>query len=54
METAEAESQTIAKRIEELYQEFHPSNNLINISGIGEHTAPVFLAIVGDPAHFRS
>lgn len=54
MEMMEAESDTIAKRLEQLYLELHPSDNLRTIPGVGEHTAPIFLAIVGDPARFRS
>jgi transposase len=54
MEVAEAESEAIAKRLEQLYHELHPSDNLRTIPGVGEHTAPIFLATVGDPARFRS
>jgi hypothetical protein len=54
MEAEEAESDAIARRIEILYQEIHPSDNLRTISGVGELTAPVFLAVVGDPTRFRS
>jgi len=54
MEVEEAESEAIAKRLEELYHELHPSDNLSTIPGVGEHTAPIFLATVGDPARFRS
>ena len=54
MEMTEKESATIAKRLEKLYLEIHPSDNLRTIPGVGDHTAPVFLAIVGDPARFRS
>jgi len=54
MEIEEAESDTIAQRIETLYRELHPSDNLRTIPGVGELTAPVFLAVVGDPARFRS
>jgi len=35
-------------------QELHPSDNLRTIPGVGEQTAPVFLAVVGDPARFHS
>jgi transposase len=54
MEMTEAESDAIAKRLEQLYLELHPSDNLRTIPGVGEHTAPIFLATVGDPARFRS
>jgi transposase len=54
MEIEEAESDTIAQRIETLYRELHPSDNLRTIPGVGELTAPVFLAVVGDPTRFRS
>jgi hypothetical protein len=50
MEMEETESDTIAKRIEVLYRELHPSDNLRTIPGVGELTVPVFLAVVGDPA----
>ena len=52
MEAEEAESESLAQRIAELYQKHHPSDNLRTIPGVGEHTAPVFLAAVGDPARF--
>lgn len=54
MEIEEAESATLAKRLEKLYLELHPTDNLRTIPGVGVHTAPVFLATVGDPARFRS
>jgi hypothetical protein len=54
MDAEEAESEALACRIEELYRKLHPSDNLRTIPGVGEHTAPVFLAAVGDPARFRS
>jgi transposase len=54
MEAAEAESEALARRIEELYQKLHPSDNLRTIPGVGTHTAPVFLATIGDPSRFRS
>jgi len=54
LEIEEAESAAIAKRIEKFYLERHPSDNLRTIPGVGPHTAPVFLATVGDPARFRS
>ena len=54
MEIEEDESAAIAKRIEKLYMEIHPSDNLRTIPGVGNHTAPIFLATIGDPARFRS
>jgi len=54
LEIEEDESAAIAKRLEKLYLELHPSDNLRTIPGVGDHTAPVFLAIVGDPRRFRS
>jgi len=54
MEAEEAESEALARRIKELYEKLHPSDNLRTIPGVGEHTAPVFLAAVGDPARFRN
>jgi transposase len=54
MEAEEAESDAIARRIAELYQEMHPSDNLRTIPGVGDQTAPIFLAVVGDPARFPS
>jgi len=54
MEMEEAESESLARRIAELYRKLHPADNLCTIPGVGEHTAPVFLAAVGDPARFRS
>jgi transposase len=54
MEMMEAESDAIAKRLEQLYSDLHPSDNLRTIPGVGEHTAPIFLATVGDPGRFQS
>jgi len=54
MEIEETESAAIAKRLEKFYLEIHPSDNLRTIPGVGDHTAPVFLATIGDPARFRS
>jgi transposase len=54
MELEEAESEAIAKRMEELYRELHPSDNLRSIPGVGRVTAPMFLATVGDPARFHN
>lgn len=52
MEFQEAESDSLDARIEELYRALHPSDNLRTIPGVGEHTAPVFAASIGDPARF--
>jgi len=54
MEAEEVESQSITQRLTELYQELHPSDNLSTIPGVGPHTAPIFLAVVGDPSRFPS
>jgi transposase len=54
METEEAESESLERRISEIYHKLHPSNNLCTIPGVGEHTAPIFLAAIGDPARFRN
>jgi hypothetical protein len=54
MEIEEIESDAIAQRIKTLYHELHPSDNLRTIPGVGELTAPVFLAVVGNPTRFRS
>jgi transposase len=53
-EMDEAESEALARRISELYRKLHPSDNLATIPGVGEHTTPIFLATVGDPARFRN
>ncbi len=54
METAEAESESLESRIAEIYHKLHPSNNLCTIPGVGERTAPIFLATIGDPARFHN
>lgn len=54
VEMLEAESDNIAERLTQLYLELHPSDNLRTIPGVGKHTAPIFLATIGDPARFRS
>jgi transposase len=54
MEVDEAESESLSHRIDRLYRKLHPSDNLCTIPGVGEHTAPIFLASVGDPARFRN
>ena len=54
MEAEEAESEALARRIAGIYRKLHPSDNLRTIPGVGEHTAPIFLATVGDPSRFRS
>jgi transposase len=52
LEASEAESESLACRIAEIYKKLHPSDNLSTIPGVGPHTAPIFLASVGDPATF--
>jgi hypothetical protein len=52
MEAEEAETEALDQRIEELYRKLHPSDNLRTIPGVGEHTAPVFAAGIGDPTRF--
>jgi hypothetical protein len=52
MEAEEAETEALDQRIEQLYQKLHPSDNLRTIPGVGEHTAPVFAAGIGDPTRF--
>ncbi len=54
MESAEAESESLSTRIAELYRRLHPSDNLCTIPGVGPHTAPIFLATIGDPKRFES
>jgi len=54
LESDEVESEALARRIAELYRKLHPSDNLCTIPGVGEHTASIFLATVGDPSRFRS
>ena len=54
LEADEAESESLARRIAELYRKLHPSDSLRTIPGVGEHTAPIFLATVGAPARFRN
>ena len=54
LEIAEAESESLARRITEIYKKLHPSDNLGTIPGVGPHTAPIFLASLGDPARFRN
>jgi transposase len=54
LEASEAESESLARRITELYQKLHPSDNLSTIPGVGPHTAPIFLSSVGDPTRFRN
>jgi transposase len=54
LEVEEAESESITQRLNDLYRELHPSDNLCTIPGVGEQTAPVFLAVIGDPARFHS
>lgn len=52
MEAEEAETEALDRRIEDLYRKLHPSDNLRTIPGVGEHTAPVFAASIGDPDRF--
>ena len=54
LEADEVESEALARRIAEIYQKLHPSDNLRTIPGVGEHTAPIFLATVGSPARFHN
>jgi transposase len=54
LEMSEAESESLACRIAEIYKKLHPSDNLSTIPGVGPHTAPIFLSSVGDPARFRN
>lgn len=54
LEMEEAESEAIAKQMEKIYSELHPSDNLRSIPGVGRITAPVFLATIGDPTRFRN
>ena len=54
LDADEAESEAVANRIEEIYRRLHPSDNLTSIPGVGQHTAPIFLAAVGDPTRFHS
>jgi hypothetical protein len=54
LESDEIESEALAHRITEIYRKLHPSNNLCSIPGVGEHTAPIFLAVVGNPSRFRN
>jgi transposase len=54
LEADEVESEALAHRIAELYRKLHYSDNLRTIPGVGEHTAPIFLATVGDPARFHN
>jgi transposase len=54
MEAEEDEAEKLAQRIKKLYQKLHPEDHLQTIPGVGEHTAPVFLAGVGEPGRFRN
>jgi transposase len=53
LEAEETETRALDQRIEELYRKLHPSDNLRTIPGVGEHTAPVFVAHIGDPKRFH-
>ena len=44
----------LAKRVAQLYRKLHPEDNLRIIPGMGEHTALVFLAAVGDLGSFHN
>lgn len=54
MEAEEGEAENLARRIKELYRKLHSEDHLQTIPGVGEHTAPVFLAGVGEPRRFRN
>jgi transposase len=54
LEVSEAESESLARRIAEIYTKLHPSDNLSTIPGVGPHTAPIFLSSIGNPARFRN
>ncbi|MFO7995956.1 MAG: IS110 family transposase [Dehalococcoidia bacterium] len=54
LEISEAESESLARRIAEIYKKLHPSDNLSTIPGVGPHTAPIFLSSVGNPGRFRN
>ena len=53
LEIKEAESAAIAKRLDKLFLNIHPFDNLRTIPGIGDYTAPVFVGTIGDPKHSR-
>lgn len=52
MAAEEAEAASLTLHIDELYRKVQQSDFLRTIPGVGEHTAPVFLATVGDPVRF--
>jgi len=54
LEADEVESEVLAHRVAELCQKLHHSDNPRTIPGVGEHTAPIFLATVGDQARFHN
>lgn len=54
VEAEEAEAEVVARRIEELCQNLHSKDNLRTIPGVGEDTAPVLLAGVGDAERFHN
>jgi transposase len=54
LEVSESESEALARLIADIYKKLHPSDNLSTIPGVGPHTAPIFLASIGDPARFRN
>jgi transposase len=54
MKADEVEVEMVSGRIEELYLQLHPTDQLRTIPGVGVRTAQVFLAVIGDPHRFRS
>ena len=54
LEVSEAESDSLARRIAEIYKKLHPSDNLSSIPGVGPHTAPIFLSSIGNPVRFQN
>jgi len=54
MKADEVEVERVSGRIEELYLQLHPTDQLRTIPGVGVRTAQVFLAVIGDPHRFRS
>ena len=48
IEAEEAEDERASRRIEEHSHRLHPDDHLRTIPGVGEHTAPVFLAAVAN------
>jgi transposase len=54
MKAEDVEVKEVSGRIEELYLQLHPTDQLRTIPGVGVRTAQVFLAVIGDPHRFRS